>query len=560
MRRIAIALMIGMAAVSLGACAAAQNNSSEAAAAETEAEAEPAAEPAAEQEAEPAAPETPSGESETKAAAVLPSVAFDRYSSAEFENGEMISRCVFETFRLTEEAAAAYPSLDKALADNIFATKENYDQYFDEVEEASKQYLQEYGTGTDTFPAGEIEAHLDVVRCDTDVLSLRETCYSYNSGAAHGMTGYEGHNYNAATGEKILLTDVIADTTALLPAVAENLTAVADGIPVTDVEDALRFAFEDGFDNLDWVLEQDGITFMFAPSDIAAYAAGPLEAKISFARYPSLFTGNYGAGTGSFVRSVSTYGQLSVDLDGDGTRESVSVTGVSDENSDLGAMKAIRVAVDGEAVEAEEYCYTLTSYLVHTDEGANYIYAMTTTDNEYPKLSVFALNGKMPVKVGEMDGSGIAGTYVEVYEDDGEVDADGSYIEEYPIVDPSSFRLSTRTNLMSTYSAQRAYKTGGNGMPEPLTEYYDINVSFALTSRVPLTLEVVDVNSGELTGGTREVPAGTSFRFLRTNRVDTVDFILDDGTVVRVKVDAEGSQTINGAELEEVFDGTIFAG
>ena len=97
-------------------------------------------------------------------------------------------------------------------------------------------------------------------------------------------------------------------------------------------------------------------------------------------------------------------------------------------------------------------------------------------------------------------------------------------------------------------------------MPEPLTEYYDINVSFALTSRVPLTLEVVDVNSGELTGGTREVPAGTSFRFLRTNRVDTVDFILDDGTVVRVKVDAEGSQTINGAELEEVFDGTIFAG
>ena len=77
------------------------------------------------------------------------------------------------------------------------------------------------------------------------------------------------------------------------------------------LDDLLKEAFTENYDNLTWVIDRDGVTFIFAPSDIAAYAAGTLEAKISFDKYPDLFTGNYGpaegTGRGSTIRSKKPF-------------------------------------------------------------------------------------------------------------------------------------------------------------------------------------------------------------------------------------------------------------
>ena len=424
---------------------------------------------------------------------------------------------------------------------------------------AAGSAYQDYDSGDGQFPKGELESRIEAVRCDGEILSLLETFYTYYPGAAHGITGYSGYNYNTS-GAPVELTDVFKDPKALAPVAAENLISVSDGSKITEVEDLLESAFTEGYDDLVWVIDRDGVRFVFPPSDIAAYAAGTLEAKISFDKYPDLFTGNYGPAEGSFVKKLSDYAQTSVDLDGDGTEETILVTGISEEGENHYQQTALRIEINGQTFDTQEYFFGQTSYLVHTKDGRNYIYAVISTDNDYPILIVFEIKDKTPAEVGRMEGTSFAYEYYPSLNEDGLLDDENTFSKMYPMLDPENFMLGTRMNLMSTYSAQKPYKVGSDGMPEALTDYYSINVSFNLTTLQALTAKKVDAETGELTGEQGEIPAGTECTLWRTNGVDTVDIKLEDGSAYRFHIDMEGPITVNGVKLEEAFEGYQFAG
>lgn len=57
------------------------------------------------------------------------------------------------------------------------------------------------------------------------------------------------------------------------------------------------------------------------------------------------------------------------------------------------------------------------------------------------------------------------------------------------------------------------------------------------------------------------IKSGTKVKIVGTNGKDTVD-LLDaaDDTVYRVNINEDWPQTINGVDIEELFDGTMFAG
>ena len=72
---------------------------------------------------------------------------------------------------------------------------------------------------------------------------------------------------------------------------------------------------------------------------------------------------------------------------------------------------------------------------------------------------------------------------------------------------------------------------------------------------------LVDTETGEATGEQGEIPAGTQCTFWRTNGVDTVDLMLEDGSAYRFKVDPQSSPiTVNGINYDEAFEGMQFAG
>ena len=515
------------------------------------------------QEQTEAAQEETTQAQEAESGGVRPIYKLQGHSRMEEQDLTLIASGSYDTVTLTEEAVIDYPHLNKAIEAENDVIAEKYEKTFAEIKEAAENAIAEQREDTEEFPVGNMEGKIVPVRCDRSVLSFYEVTSLYYPGAAHGSVGYSGYNYKPENGEQITLADVFTDPAALKPVVAKYLRAQADGSPVDGAEDMLQYYFDEGnMDALTWVIDQDGVTFLFAPSDIAPYAMGTLEAKIYFDREPSLFTGNYGSSKEGYVKPMSPYTEMTVDLDGDGSDEKLSVTGTYEEGNEIYAYSGIQVSVGDQVCTTELYCFSMQPSFVHTEDGRNYVYVVTATDNDYPELTVFAIKDNVPSLLGKMDGTGFASAFHPEYVD-GEYSLEQSFSERYPLIDPSKFALGTRMQLMSTYSGHRFYKAGEDGMPAPLTDSYEIDADITLTTLVPVKAEVVDLSKEEATGEEKEIPAGTKLNFWRTNGTDTVDMRTDDmevGEAFRFKVETSDGQIVNGIKLDEAFDGTMFGG
>ena len=289
-----------------------------------------------------------------------------------------------------------------------------------EIPQLTEAAFRENGTD-DNFMAGEVSARIEPVRCDASVLSFYELTSLYYPGAAHGTSGYETYNFNTASGAEITLTDVFKDPAALQPVIAENLRAVADGSEVRDEDGLLQDIFADGYDDLDWVLDRNGVTFLFAPYEVAPYAVGPVEAKISFRDHEDLFTGTYGPAEGGYITRLQPDVQQQADLDGDGSAETFSVSGIVPEGENSYGYDGLEVKVGDRTCVTEDMFYALDPYLVHTEDGGSFLYVVTTYDNDYTALTVFDIGGTDPAEAGTVSKSGTAVVYHQVLDDDGEV-------------------------------------------------------------------------------------------------------------------------------------------
>lgn len=569
-RIIAAAVIAAIMAGSLLGCGAGQDQkpAAQSEAAQEQAESSQEQTEAAQEETTQAQPTVGQEETtqaqEAESGGVRPIYKLQGHSRMEEQDLTLIASGSYDTVTLTEEAVIDYPHLNKAIEAENDVIAEKYEKTFAEIKEAAENAIAEQREDTEEFPVGNMEGKIVPVRCDESVLSFYEVSSVYYPGAAHGSVGYSGYNYKPENGEQITLAEVFTDPAALKPAVAKYLRAQADGSPIEDAEDALQYYFDKGnMDALTWVIDQDGVTFLFAPSDIAPYAMGTLESKIFFDREPSLFTGNYGSSKEGYVKPMSPYTEMTVDLDGDGSDEKLSVTGTYEEGNEIYEYSGIQVSVGDQVCTAEQYCFSMQPSFVHTEDGRNYVYVVTATDNDYPELTVFAIKDNVPSLVGKMDGTGFASAFHPEYVD-GEYSLEQSFSERYPLIDPSKFALGTRMQLMSTYSGRRFYKAGEDGMPAPLTDLYEIDADITLTTLVPVKAEVVDFSKEEATGEEKEIPAGTKLNFWRTNGTDTVDFRTDDmetGEAFRIKVETgDDGQTVNGIKLQEAFDGTVFGG
>ena len=475
----------------------------------------------------------------------------------EADNNHTIASGSFSTIILTDAYAAANPALDAAVTAYSDDLSGRAAGLFKEIAQSSRTAFREMGADAGDFQFGDMTCEIETVRYDSQVLSFFETCSTFYSGAAHGYTGYKGLSFDVATGSRIRLGDVFRDPAKLPAVVAANLISVIDGKAVTGVEDLVAESFGGDEPSVSWVLDNEGVTFRYAPSDITPYALGTVEARVRFSEHPDLFTDAYSARTGAYVVPLSTFIPSYTDLQGDGEKDTVLVEGVTS-GDDAQVYTGIRVTVNDRSCTVEDDFWGLRPILLHTQDGRNYIYAVTTSDNDYETLTVFDLNTDVPVRAGSMPGTGFSSIYRSVSEN--WVD---NYTDLYPVLNPAFFPLQKRIALMSTYSGSRYYGTGDDGMPVPLSGFFTVDAEIPLTFRIDMTCDLVDAESDKTTGKTVSVSAGTNCRIWRTNGTDTVDLLLQDGRAVRVKVGVEKDgwpQTVNGIDLEDAFDGTVFAG
>ena len=113
--------------------------------------------------------------------------------------------------------------------------------------------------------------------------------------------------------------------------------------------------------------------------------------------------------------------------------------------------------------------------------------------------------------------------------------------------------------MLGTAYGYNIYQVGTDGLPVKEHDWYYIGSEIEFTMQKDLTVAVVD-EEGKTTGET-EVKTGAKVRYYRTDGENWADILLSDGRIGRVFPEySNGYWTVDGIDVEEVFEGIIFGG
>lgn len=384
-----------------------------------------------------------------------------------------------------------------------------------------------------------IEQSVVPIRADDKIVSFLETSSSY-TGGAHAMYGETGVNLRPEDGTPISLKDVTSDYEQVCGLVKQELRVkYGNGEMFDNYEAALDAMFhEDGSIDNCWVMDMEGLHFVFSPYLLSPYSSGVLSADIFFSDAPGLFLEEY-VPAGGFARRMHPDEPEAFDVDGDGLMEQI-LFDVSYDNETYSSR--ITISSGGSEAESEAYGSCRDAYLMHTEDGRTYLYLEFAGDNDYRTVTVFDLNGKTPLYVGET----------------------ANCFLDHLVSDPEDFSLYTHMNVLGTYTGRRRYHVGEDGMPVEKDGVYTVGAEwgrgYELTAKIPVPVWVSQGETGE--EKVREMlPAGSRMTVRRTDGKTFVEMELEDGRRCDVQIEkGDYLSTIEGVGEEEYFDGLHYAG
>lgn len=418
------------------------------------------------------------------------------------------------------------------------------------VIDENKEYAeQEYASNPDMVEY-TFDRDILVARSDETVLSMAVMEGSYLGGAhPFGMT--TGRTYDTQTGKELSLKDVVSDYDGIYEYVKKQLEENYDqSMFFEDYQDTLQKMFYDesgDYGTVQWTISQTGLSIYFNQYDLAPYVAGSQQVDISFKEQPQLFQSKYVVEKESYSKVIRENSSCFADVNGDGKEEEISYSVARDE---YGFGGAITVTCDGRTFDTAEIdkdasdaygaygAYSSEGYVLHTSDGRTYLYLQHLDDNDYRYVNVFRLDQGRPSYVG--------------YE--------GMAWYNTQILDPDSFMLYTRLDVLGTYYGMKRYHIDEAGLPASDDEAYVINESSMLQSTRDLEVTILEENGSETEA---TVPSGTGYTIFRTDGASYADAHLNDGRNCRIQI-KEGSRgwgwDIDGVSEEECFEWLPYAG
>ena len=238
------------------------------------------------------------------------------------------------------------------------------------------------------------------------------------------------------------------------------------------------------------------------------------------------------------ILAVEENETIEADLDLDGTAEELSYSFTRDKDSG-GTITGLTFVLDGEETSLDDqWLYDAEVWFIQPAySGQAFFYVDGVSDNDGHYLQVVGVS---------TDGLRFAGDYY------------GGFAEAPE--DVEALQMRTRTQLLSTMGASRAYRVGPGGMPEAVEPFFYADSKLELTAKQDMDAWIVAPDTAELID-TTTLPAGTKVTLLRTDGGSFWDLQLENGDVRRVWIAiGDGPQTIGGVPVEDCFDGTIFGG
>ena len=369
----------------------------------------------------------------------------------EWDDEILLALSEYNAVTLLDEGTQMYPASAETLEQTKNMVVRSMEDEFDNLLATAKDEL--VLLGADSFVTKSSILDVQIRRADSVAVSMLSDSYlvygNINDRYLNGTT------YDTATGEALMLTDVIKDMSKIPAIVKKELTShtwKGDFTTETAVEDYFRDTPEDG---LAWTLDYNGVTFYFGNGDIAEIGRhGCLAATVSFTDYPDLFEEKYMAVPDSYMVELPLNHPFFTDLDGDGSPEELSVTPVS--GDDGLSYESFDIYTD---TETQYHCTEFSADIAHRTGGYHPYYIKTADGKHY--LYVFAEGselaaGDMKLRVIEMTG----GEFKEV----GDMHVAPGYVQadcSWALTDPNNMMLENFELMEET----AAYRVGDDGMP-----------------------------------------------------------------------------------------------
>ena len=437
--------------------------------------------------------------------------------------------------------------------------QEIYDDQMAEYTEAKDDWMEIWeNAGEDTYAQDlTVEGSINFFRTDEKLISLYYNEYLW-LGGAHPSTFGRTLNTDPLTGKILTLRDIAADYDSLYERAAEKLAEINEERGLYEgYEDTLNSIFYE--DNSDYgepifTVSADGVTVYFNMYTLAPYAAGAQQLDFPFAEYGDLFREEYQKKQKDSAVALEEEERISIDPDGDGTEKEFYYRADRDED---GYATSFIISYDGQEYDTvtlkgtEDYIssYQSYGYVIRSEDGRYFLYLQNFGEGDQSYLQVFALTEDGPVFVGaeglSMDG------------------------QDRTELDPDSFLMSSRFDILGTYSAFKTFHTGENGMPETEDELWTITAAYTdwkieLTSMVDLQLPVREKGTERGSGQEETVPAGSTFILMKTDGVNYVEAALPDGRICEFTLEAPEEDgwvwKLNGEDIEECFTYIPYAG
>ena len=442
--------------------------------------------------------------------------------------------CEYDQILLTDESRKALNGLNSALMEySDQVGKESEEEYL-RLQKQFEEFLTDNSRPDVMYT---LKNRLFMVRGDYAAASVLRVTDEY-AGGPHPFTVYSAVTFDSQTGDKLKLSDVITDTDRFQDLIEDRLRSA-----YPDLEDDL--ATEGLMKEMVWTLGYQGIEVWYSAGSLASYAAGPLHAQILFSEDRKLFNEKYTEVPAAYSIPMSDSETLYYDLEGKGEVSEISVSsqGLQDD-----LYEKIVVTCGRDSAGSEAWTWDTRPLLIHTADGKNYIYAETTSYNDYRTLFVYEIAKDSVKEAGSLEGTGLS--------------LGKDYVSRQMITDPGRFTLETRINALSTYGGLQECYVGKDGMPVPKHDYYDIAFPAELTMKTDMEFVTLDKDLKET--GKTVVPKGSVLTFLRTDGKKWVDFqVKKDGGSYPVRVyydDSDWPVKVDGVDAETVFDGMMYAG
>jgi hypothetical protein len=175
----------------------------------------------------------------------------------------------------------AVTSMNRFVQGHITAAVTLGDTDFDAPEPAAEDFVSSYlefiAEEPDSAQSWMVSCHGDVVHQSAATVTIRLDTETY-TGGAHGLQWTTLASFDATTGQRLVLDDLVSDAGAVT-AIAEQFFREGHGLEPEESLDEAGFWFTDDVFSLpeDVALTADGLMIYWPPYEIAPYAMGSTE-------------------------------------------------------------------------------------------------------------------------------------------------------------------------------------------------------------------------------------------------------------------------------------------